>query len=81
MQGKKEAIDAIKAKGAQIVEGDAANVEELTTAAKGVDTIVSLLGIASLLAGEEKNVLKAAKSVGVKRIVPSQFGVDVSAAP
>jgi len=79
LHSKESLINGLKSKGASIVTGDVGNVSELTEAAKGSDTIVSVLSGNSLFGGEENNLVAAAKGSGtVKRIVPSQYGVDIS---
>jgi len=79
LEKNKTQIESYKANGAEIVIGDISSVEDLTNAAKGCDTILSLVGGDTL--AYEKNLIPAAKAAGVKRIVPSQFGIDVSQLP
>jgi len=74
---KKEQVDTLRGKGAEIVFGDLQNIDELTKAAQGFDTIVSLLSGDALFEGQERNLIPAAKAAGVRRIVPSQFGADL----
>jgi len=76
LESKKTQVESFRSKGAEIVEGDITSVEELTRAAQGCDTIVSILGGNTLFGGHEMNLIAAAKAAGVKRIVPSQYGID-----
>ena len=77
MKSKKDLIEPLKAKGAKIITGDVGNVSTLTEAVKGQDTIVSTLGSFNIT--DEKNIIQAAKASGtVKRIVPSQYGIDLA---
>lgn len=45
----------------------------------GVDVIVSAIGGGGL--GDQFQMLEAAKAAGVKRFVPSEFGVDMTLIP
>jgi len=81
LESKKSQIESLRSKGAEIIEGDVTSVEDLTRAAKGCDTIVSILGGNALFEGNEKNLIVAAKAAGVKRIVPSQYGMDTRDLP
>jgi hypothetical protein len=69
----------LKAKGAEIVEGEVdSSVAELTKVAQGSDTVVSVISGNALFSGQEAKLVQAAKAAGVKRFVPSQYGVDTS---
>jgi len=53
--------------------------EELVQALKGVDVIVSTLsGAAEIIFDGQVKLLQAAKKVGVKKFIPTSFGVDYS---
>jgi len=69
-------INELKKLGAETVEGDAANVESLVKAFKGVDVVVSTVSGGGFAIQE--NILNAVKQAGVKRFVPSEFGVDIT---
>jgi len=79
LEKKKTQIESYKANGAEIFVGDITSVEDLTNAAKGCDTILSLVGGETL--AHQANLIPAAKAAGVKRIIPSQFGIDVTELP
>ena len=71
-----EDIDAIKAKGAVIVEGDLMKPDTLLSACQGVDVVVSAVGNNEVTVPGQKNAIDAAKKQGVKRFIPSDFSVD-----
>lgn len=58
--------------GAQLRTGDIAtdSVEQLVAALNGVDIVISLV----LFYVDQRNLIRAAKEAGVKRVVPSEFG-------
>lgn len=75
---KKAQIDSFVAKGAKLAYGDVNDPASLVAPLKGIDLVVSALGGESLHGSSgESNLVHAAKSAGVKRFVPSQFGVDI----
>jgi len=80
IKSKAELIEGLKKKGAVIVEGDSENLEQATNAAKGCDTVLSLVSGATLFSGKEEILFNAAKAAGVKRFVPSQYGIDTTKA-
>ena len=61
-------IEAMKAKGATIVEGDVMQPETLPPLCEGVDVVVTVPG--------QKNLIDAAKQQYVKRFIPSDYSVD-----
>ena len=71
-----EDIDAIKAKGAKIVEGDLMKPESLLPVFEGVNVVVSAVGNNQTTVPGQKNAIDAAKKQGVKRFIPSDFSVD-----
>ena len=71
-----EDIDAMKAKGAIVVEGDLMKPDTLLSACEGVDVVVSAVGNNQVTVPGQKNVIDAAKKQGVKRFIPSDFSVD-----
>jgi uncharacterized protein YbjT (DUF2867 family) len=71
-----EKIDAMKAKGATIVEGDAMQPETLLPLLVAVDVVVSAIGNNELTVPVQKNLIDAAKQQGVKRFISSDYAVD-----
>ena len=69
-------IDAMKAKGATIVEGDAMKPETLLPLCTGVDVVVSAIGNNEVTVPGQKNLIDAAKQQGVKRFIPSDYSAD-----
>lgn len=69
-------IDAMKVKGATIVEGNMMQPETLLPACAGVDVVVSAIGNNEVTVPGQKNLIDAAKQQGVKRFVPSDYSVD-----
>jgi uncharacterized protein YbjT (DUF2867 family) len=62
--------------GVETVEVDFSSVESLTKALQGQDVLLSTL--ASTALGDQIKIIDAAIAAGVKRIIPSEFGSDVS---
>ncbi len=73
---KKDALDALVASGAQLVFGDVtgSSEAELTEAFRGVEVLVSALGIPQL--ADQLHLIAPAKAAGVQWFVPSEFGDD-----
>ncbi|GAB4542065.1 MAG: hypothetical protein Tsb0014_34470 [Pleurocapsa sp.] len=69
-------IDAMKAQGATIVEGDLMKPESLLSAFETVDVVVSAVGNNQTTVPGQKNAIDTAKKQGVKRFIPSDFSVD-----
>ena len=72
----RQKIDAMKAKGATIVEGDVMQPETLLPLCEGVDVVVSAIGNNEVTVPGQKNLINAAKQQGVKRFIPSDYSVD-----
>ncbi len=72
----RQKIDAMKAKGAAIVEGDVMQPQTLLPACAGVDVVVSAIGNNEVTVPGQKNLIDAAKQQGVKRFIPSDYCVD-----
>ena len=72
----RQKIDAMKAKGATIVEGDAMKPETLLPLCTGVDVVVSAIGNNEVTVPGQKNLIDAAKQQGVKRFIPSDYSID-----
>ena len=69
-------IEAMKAKGAAIVEGNLMQPATLLLVCEGVDVIVSAVGNNDVTVPGQKNLIDAAKQQGVKRFIPSDYSVD-----
>ena len=74
--------DAKKMKGleaarATLHEGDLKRYDSLLAACKTVDTVVSTIGGTQI--GDEQALIQAVKEAGVKRFIPSDFGLDPAA--
>jgi uncharacterized protein YbjT (DUF2867 family) len=65
-------------KGAKVIDIDveSATVDKLATALANTDVVLSVVGINLLKDGQLK-LVEAAKKAGVKRIIPSEFGLDM----
>lgn len=72
----RQKIEAMKAKGAAIVEGDLMQPETLLPLCKGVDVVVSAVGNNEVTVPGQKHLIDAAKQQGVKRFIPSDYSVD-----
>ncbi|KAH7324043.1 isoflavone reductase family protein-like protein CipA [Rhexocercosporidium sp. MPI-PUGE-AT-0058] len=60
----------------KVVRADYSSVDSLTSALKGHDAVVSAVGTEGLLG--QSILIDAAIAAGVKRILPSEFGSDLS---
>ncbi len=70
-------LDALKAKGANFVEGDVSDFDSLVTAARGVDVIISSLNNEpELIIDGQTRLLEAGEKAGAKKFIPSDFSVD-----
>lgn len=69
-------IEAMKAQGATIVEGDLMKPETLLAICQGVDVVISSVGNNEVTVPGQKNLIDAAKQQGVKRFIPSDYSVD-----
>lgn len=67
----------LEAAGAAVHDGDLGDYESLLRACRGVDSVISAVG--SFQIGDEGPLVKAVKTAGVKRFVPSDFGLDPAA--
>ena len=72
----RQKIDAMKAKGAAIVEGDAMQPETLLPLCKDIDVVVSVIGNNEVTVPGQKNLIDAAKQQSVKRFIPSDYSAD-----
>ncbi|KAJ3004448.1 hypothetical protein HKX48_001225 [Thoreauomyces humboldtii] len=69
---------ALLDQGARAIDIDvqSASIEELATALRDTDVVLSTVGIELLKEGQLK-LVEAAKIAGVKRFIPSEFGIDM----
>ncbi len=76
--GKKDVLDPMAAKGAEMIEGDLADPASLDRATHGVDVIVSAVqgGPEAIIDGQVA-LARAGKRNGVRRILPSDYALDL----
>lgn len=67
-------MDGFKEHGAKIVSADFGDETALVKALAGIDVILSAMNGPGL--GEQVPVIKAAAKAGVKRFIPSEFGIN-----
>ena len=78
LTAKKGALDPLAAKGAELIEGDLADHASLDRATQGVDVIVSAVqGGSEIIVDGQVALAQAGKRNGVRRIMPSDFGLDL----
>ncbi|KAH9925890.1 NAD-P-binding protein [Epithele typhae] len=66
-------VETMRAKGVEIRHADLLDgVEKLKTALEGIDIVISAVTALSIL--DQKDLVRAAKEVGVKRFIPCDFG-------
>jgi nucleoside-diphosphate-sugar epimerase len=76
--GKKQALDPFAAKGAELIEGDLTDSASLDRATQGVDVIMSAVqGGPDIIIDGQVALAEAGKRNGVRRILPSDFGLDL----
>ena len=73
-----EKVNPLKALGVNLVSGDVNDPISLDHACAGMDGVISALGGGQIM--QQGALLKAAKAAGVKRFIPSEFGIDPHAA-
>jgi uncharacterized protein YbjT (DUF2867 family) len=79
---KAKSVDALATRGAAVVLGDVADPASLLAATAGVDVVVSALqGGPEIIIDGQVALAHAAVSNGVRRFVPSDFAIDLFAAP
>ncbi|MGK6317173.1 NmrA family NAD(P)-binding protein [Neorhizobium sp. DT-125] len=75
---KKVELDRLTSRGATIVEGDLDEPASLVAATGGVDVVISAVqGMRETIVGGQLALLDAAKRNGVRRIIPSDFAIDL----
>ena len=78
LTGKKPALDDFAAKGAELIEGDLSDFASLDRATDGIDVIVSAVqGGPDVIIDGQVALAQAGKRNGVRRILPSDFGLDL----
>jgi uncharacterized protein YbjT (DUF2867 family) len=76
--GKKDAIKPLLDRGAEFVEGDLADPASLDRATQGIDVIVSAVqGGPDVMLDGQVALARAGKRNGVRRILPSDFAMDL----
>ena len=76
--GKRAALDPLLARGAELVEGDLADRTSLDRATPGVDVIVSAVqGGPEIIIDGQVALAEAGKHNGVRRILPSDYALDL----
>lgn len=79
---KARGLDALVARGAAVVVGDVTDPSSLDLATEGVDVVVSALqGGAEVIVDGQIALADAAARNGVRRFLPSDFAIDLFAAP
>ena len=79
---KRSSLDALVARGATVVTGDVAEPSSLRKAVQGVDTVISALqGREDVIVDGQVALAQAAVEAGVNRFIPSNFAIDLFAAP
>ena len=75
---KRVLLGPFAAKGAELIEGDLADQASLERATQGVDVVVSAVqGGPEVIIDGQVALARAAKRNGVRRILPSDFGLDL----
>lgn len=76
--GKKDALDPLVAAGAELIAGDLSDAASLDRATQGVDVVVSAVqGDPDVIVDGQVALARAAKRNGVRRILPSDFALDL----
>ena len=78
LTSKKEVLDPLAARGAELIAGDLADPASLDRATQGVDVIVSAVqGGPDVIIDGQVALAKAGKRNGVRRILPSDYALDL----
>lgn len=76
--GKKDVLGPLAARGAELIVGNLANPASLDRATQGVDVIVSAVqGGPEIIIDGQVALAKAGKHNGVRRILPSDYALDL----
>jgi uncharacterized protein YbjT (DUF2867 family) len=73
-----EKLQPLQKAGVSIIEGDLGDYQALEKACANQDIVISAVGGGQIM--QQVDLAKAAKQAGVKRFIPSEFGVDPFAA-
>ena len=75
---KRDKLEPLVGRGAALIEGDVANAASLDRATRGVDVVVSALqGGPDVIVDGQVALAKAAKANGVRRMLPSDYALDL----
>ncbi len=78
LANKRASLEALVVKGAELIEGDLSDHASLDRATHGVDVIVSAVqGGPDIIVDGQTALAEAGKRNGVRRILPSDFGLDL----
>jgi uncharacterized protein YbjT (DUF2867 family) len=78
LASKRATLEALVVKGAELIEGDLSDPASLDRATHGVDVIVSAVqGGPDIIVDGQLALAEAGKRNGVRRILPSDFGLDL----
>lgn len=78
MASKRANLEALAVRGAELIEGDLADAASLDRATQGVDVIVSAVqGGSDIIIDGQLALAEAGKRNGVRRILPSDFALDL----
>lgn len=76
--GKRDALEALASNSAELIEGDLGDAASLDRATQGVDVIVSAVqGGPDVIVDGQVALAAAGKRNGVRRILPSDFALDL----
>jgi uncharacterized protein YbjT (DUF2867 family) len=79
---KKETLHRLEERGAVVVDGDVSDPASLDAATRGVDVVVSALqGGPDVIIDGQVALAHAARRNGARRMVPSDFALDIFTAP
>lgn len=80
--GKAAALENHVQAGAMLVQGDLHDPDSLATASRGVDVVISAVqGGRDIIVDGQVALARAATASGVRRFIPSDFALDIWAAP
>ena len=75
---KKEALEPLVSRGAELVEGDLADPASLDRATRGVDVIISAVqGGPDVIVDGQVALAEAGKANGARRMLPSDYALDL----
>jgi nucleoside-diphosphate-sugar epimerase len=74
---KPDALEALRASGAELVAADLVDADSLARACAGVDVVVSAVqGLRDVIVDGQTRLLRAAEDAGVARMIPSDYALD-----